>query len=141
MAALSERLRRDALGVEAFAVRGGRLAVLVYLLDDADSLLYPLRMAKAMVPLRLSRRYGGTPYATGMWFSALAETVFGRDKLARVRRLKAEHDPRELLNPGNLGGPWLPLLPCLSLSRLIVWATACIGPLAALFPSPRRRSS
>ena len=140
MAALSERLRRDALGVEAFAVRGGRLAVLVYLLDDADSLLYPLRMAKAMVPLILSRRYGGAPYATGMWFSALAEAVFGRDKLARVRRLKTERDPRELLNPGNLGGPWLPLLPCLSLSRLIVWATACIGPLAALFPSPRRRS-
>lgn len=140
-AAMQKALRRDAFGLEAFAVRGGRLAVLVYILDDAAALLYPLRMAKAMVPMRLAARHGGSPYATGMWFSALGKAVFGADKHARVRRLKVELDTRELLNPGKLSGPWLPFLPFISLSRCILGATACLAPLAARLPSNHRRVS
>ncbi len=140
-AALAAALKRDALGVEAFGVRGGGLAVLVYILDDARALLYPLRMAKAMLPMRLAARHGGRPYATGMWFSALAGAVFGPDKLARVRRAKAERDARGLLNPGKLSGPGLPLAPFVSLSRCILAATACLGPLAALLPFKPRRAS
>ena len=140
-AALQNALRRDACGLEAFAVRGGRLAVLVYILDDAASLLYPLRMAKAMLPMCLAARHGGGPYATGMWFSALAKAVFGADKFARVRRMKASLDTRDLLNPGTLSGPRLPFLPLVSLSRCILAATACLAPLAARLPSNPRRVS
>lgn len=140
-AAMRAALAGDAFGLEAFAVRGGRLAVLVYILDDAGSPLYPLRMAKAMIPMRLAARHGGTPYATGMWFSALARAVYGPDKHDRVLRLKAALDARDLLNPGKLAGPWLPLLPFVNLSRCLLMATACLAPLASRLPSKRRRAS
>lgn len=140
-AALTAALARDGFGLEAFAVCGGKLAVLVYILDDAKALLYPLRMAKAMIPLRLASRHGGTPYATGMWFSALARTIYGPEKFAQVKRLKTRQDTRDLLNPGTISGPWLPFLPLISLSRCILWGTACLAPLAARLAYTRRRTA
>uniref|UniRef100_I2PX01 FAD/FMN-dependent dehydrogenase n=1 Tax=Desulfovibrio sp. U5L TaxID=596152 RepID=I2PX01_9BACT len=140
-AALTAALPGDCFGLEAFAVCGGKLAVLVYILDDAKTLLYPLRMAKAMIPLRLAIRHGGAPYATGMWFSALARTIYGQDKYKRIARLKTAQDSRDLLNPGTISGPWLPFLPFINLSRCILWATACLAPLAARLPCARRRAS
>ncbi|MEA4857133.1 FAD-binding oxidoreductase [Solidesulfovibrio sp.] len=138
---LTAALPDDAFGLEAFAVRGGKLAVLVYILDDAKALLYPLRMAKAMIPLRLAARHGGAPYATGMWFSALAKGIYGPDKYERIARLKTARDSRDLLNPGSIGGPWLPFLPIISLSRCILWGTACLAPLAARLSYTRRRAT
>lgn len=128
------------LGLEAFAVRGGRLAVLLYILDDAGALLYPLRMAKAMIPLRKALRHGGAPYAAGMWFAAMAERLFGAKKFAAVLRRKAERDPDGLLNPGTLPGPGLPLLPFLDLSKLILLGTALIAPLSARLTYTRRNA-
>jgi len=124
-------LPRDSFGIEAFAVKDGRFAVLVYMLDDAKALLYPVRMIKAMIPLRIAERHGGSAYATGMWFAAMADSVYGREKLRRVMRMKKEADPRDLLNPGKIGGPRLPFLSCINLSRCIVWATCLAAPLAS----------
>ncbi len=139
--AMRAALPKDDFGIEAFAVKGGCMAVLVYILDDAGALLYPLRMAKAMIPMRLAARHGGAPYATGMWFAALAKAVYGPDKLAAVRRLKAGRDAGDLLNPGKLDGPGLPFAPWVNLSRLIVAATAWLAPLAARLSSGSRRAA
>ena len=131
-------LPKDQLGLEAVAVRGDRLAVLVYILDDAGEPLYPLRLAKAMIPLRIALRRGGAPYASGMWFSALAGRLLGPGKYAGVRQLKDRLDAGRLLNPGTLDGPGLPYLPFLNLSRCILSGAACIAPLAARLSSKRR---
>ncbi len=134
-------LPKDELGLEAIAVRGGRLAVLVYILDDAGALLYPLRMAKALIPLRIAARHGGTAYASGMWFSALARKLFGPEKYNKVKHLKDRLDGRDLLNPGTIDGPRLPFLPFVSLSRCILAGTACIAPLAARLSYKHRNAS
>lgn len=128
----------DQLGLEAFSVRGGRLAVLTYILDDAGTLLFPLRMGKAMIPIRIAVRHGGSVYATGMWFNAMARDLFGPEKHEAVRRLKSVLDGCGLLNPGTLDGPGLPFLPFVSLSRCILAGTACIAPLSARLSSRRR---
>lgn len=138
---LEAALPKDRLGLEAFAVKGGSLAVLVYILDDAGALLYPLRMAKAMIPLRVAERHGGKAYASGMWFAALAGRIFGAGKLARAMRQKRKLDPRGLLNPGTLKGPGLPFLPFVSLSRLILLGTSLIAPLAARISYTRPNAS
>jgi FAD/FMN-containing dehydrogenase len=138
--AVQAALPRDVLGLEAFAVRNGSLAVLVYMLDDAGALLYPLRMGKAMIPLRLAQRHGGRVYASGMWFAAERRKLFGPDKFTAVARLKKRLDPHDLLNPGKTGGPGFPFLPFLSLSRLIVIGTAMIAPLSARLPYKRSKT-
>jgi len=138
---LTATLPKDKLGLEAFAVKGGRLAVLVYILDDAGALLYPLRMAKAMIPLHVAARHGGKAYASGMWFAAMAEKIFGPGKFARAKRQKQKLDPRGLMNPGKLKGPGLPFLPFVSLSRLILFGTALIAPVAARISYSRHNAS
>ena len=128
---LRKALPHDQLGIEAFAVKDRRLAVLVYLLDDAKSLLYPVRMIKAMIPLRIAQRHGGSAYATGMWFSAMAGSVYGPEKLRRVTLMKKETDPRNILNPGKIDGPKLRFLPFINLSRCIMLAAYLAAPLAS----------
>lgn len=134
-------LPKDKIGLEAVAVRDGRLAVLVYILDDARASLYSLRMAKAMIPHRIAIRHGGTAYASGMWLSALARTLFGPGKYIRVKQLKKRLDARGLLNPGTIDGPGVPYLPFVNLSRCIFSGAACIAPLAARLSSKRRGAS
>ncbi|MDR1855735.1 MAG: FAD-binding oxidoreductase [Desulfovibrio sp.] len=141
LADIAARLPRDRLGVEAFAVRGGTMAVLVYMLDDARSPIYPVRMVKAMVPLHVAARHGGRGYATGMWFAAAADAVFGREKARLVRARKAATDPEDMLNPCKTAGPALPFLPFVNLSRCILTATAVLEPLAGLVPAARPRSA
>ena len=127
---LKKKLDCDNFALEAFAVKDGRLAVLIYLLDDASALLYPLRMVKAMIPLQLALRHGGSAYASGMWFAALAASVYGEEKLRLVRRIKKDKDPLDLLNPGKIGGPGLPWLPFVNISRCILLASRLAAPLA-----------
>ena len=138
--AIQSALPKDLLGMEGFAVRNGRLAVLVYILDDAGALLYPLRMGKAMIPLGIAKRHGGSIYASGMWFAAERKKLFGTDKFNAVARLKRRLDKDELLNPGKTSGPSFPFLPFLSLSRLIVVGTAMIAPLSARLPYKRSKT-
>jgi len=126
----SRSLPKDKLAVEAIAAKGGRFAVLVFLLDDSRSLLYPLRMAKAMIPLRAALRNGGTIYAPGMWFAHLSRKFFGADKFRRVMFMKRLLDPKGLLNPGKIKGPGLPFIR-LDLSSLIYHGSNLIAPIAA----------
>jgi FAD/FMN-containing dehydrogenase len=138
--AIQSALPKDLLGLEAFAVRDGHLAVLVYILDNAGDLLYPLRMGKAMIPLRIAQRHGGSVYASGMWFAAERKKLFGKDKYTSVAQLKKRLDKHELLNPGKTSGPSFPFLPFLSLSLLIVYGTALIAPLSARLPYKRSKA-
>ncbi|MDR0827688.1 MAG: FAD-binding oxidoreductase [Desulfovibrio sp.] len=124
-------LPSDHFGVEAYAVKGRKLAVLVYIFDNAADFLYPLRMAKALIPLYTAIKHGGRPYATGMWFAAAAKYVYGEEKLGLVREIKKKTDPQNLLNPGKLEGPSLPFLPFLNLSRCILAAGKILAPVAA----------
>jgi FAD/FMN-containing dehydrogenase len=138
---IAAALPKDELGLEAFGVRGGQLAVLVYILDNARNTLYPLRMAKATIPLRIASRHGGGGYATGMWFAGLAKKIFGAEKLFRVEHRKRELDPDDLMNPGKLKGPALPFLSIINLSKLILFGTTMIAPLAARLPYGRSNAS
>jgi len=124
-------LPKDRLAIEGIVAGNGRIAILVYMLDDARSLLYPLRMAKAMIPLKAALRNGGTVYAPGMWFARHSRKFFGKVKHDRIRIMKRLLDPKGILNPGKIKGPRVPFLPGMDLSSLIYHASNLIGPLAA----------
>lgn len=134
-------ISKDIVGLEGFAIRGGRMAVLIYVLDNSGSLFYPLRMAKAMLPLQIATRHGGSMYASGMWFAAACQKLLGNDKHKEVSRLKKSVDPRHLLNPGKSSGPRFPFLPFLNLSRLILIGTALMAPISARLPYKRPKAS
>jgi len=124
-------LPKDRLALEGIAAAGKRIAILVSLLDDARSLLYPLRMSKAMIPLRSALRNAGSIYAPGMWFARHSRAFFGAARYERIQSVKQVLDPRGILNPGKINGPKVPFLPGADLSSLIYHGSNLIGPLAA----------
>jgi len=134
---IEARLARDLIGVEAFAVRGGRLAVLVYLLEDSRDRLFPVRMAKAMVPLRIALRHGGSIYSPALWLAFGTRRLFGEEKYRAVRAKKRLVDPQNLLNPGKLRAPRPRFLPLADLSTLIALGSTAIAPLARRLASRR----
>lgn len=130
-------LSRDLVGVEAVAVRGDRMAILCYVLDRGDGLLFPLRMAKAMLPLRVAQRYGGSVYAPGLWFASETKRFLGADKHRAFRERKAQVDPHGLLNPGKLETTLPRWFPVVSLSWAMSVGAALAAPISRRLPSRR----
>jgi FAD/FMN-containing dehydrogenase len=126
------------LGLEAVAAADGRLALLLYIADDAGSPLYPLRLPKAMIPLAAAKRHGGSAYSPGLWFAREARGLFGPDKYRRVMAMKKRLDPLGLLNPGKITGARVFGLPGLEISSLIGLGSALAAPLARRLAYRRR---
>ncbi len=131
-------LPRDRPGLEAFAMRGGRMAVLVYQLDSAKDFLSLFRMGKAMVPLHVATMLGGAVYSPGLWFCGRAKDVLGAGRLARLRELKRRVDPEGLMNTGKICGAGRGHLPYHLLSRLIWIGTLLSAPLSMLLSTRPR---
>jgi FAD/FMN-containing dehydrogenase len=126
------------LGLEAVATADGRLAMLIYIPDNAKSLLYPLRMPKAMIPLAVARRFGGSVYSPGLWFARHSKELFGPAKYRAVMELKKRLDPFNLLNPGKITGANVLGLPGVEISSLIGLAGILAAPLSRRLPYQRR---
>lgn len=112
-------LQRDLMGIEAFLLKGGQVAVLVYILDDAGSFLYQFRMAKALRPVRVAERGGGSLYTAGLWFASRSREILGGEKYDAVTRRKKSVDPKGLLNPGKIVPPRVKFLPLMDVSTLV----------------------
>ncbi len=131
--------RRPAPALEAFGARGGKLAVLVYALDDAGRWLYPLRLAGALAPVRAALRRGGTIYSPGLWFASGARRLFGDGRYRAVVAEKQRVDPAGLLNPGKVLRPRLRWLPFVDASRLVALGSALSAPISRRLPPPPAR--
>jgi FAD/FMN-containing dehydrogenase len=122
--------------LEAIGARGGRLAVLVYALDDARRWLYPLRLAGALAPVRAALRRGGTIYSPGLWFASGARRLFGDLRYRAVVAEKRRVDPAGLLNPGKILRPRLRWLPFVDASRLVALGSLLAAPVSRRLPAP-----
>ncbi|NOY86443.1 MAG: FAD-binding oxidoreductase [Deltaproteobacteria bacterium] len=130
-------LSRDLLGMEAFVVQNGQLAILVYILDDAGSFFYPFRMAKALRPISIAERHGGTLYNAGLWFASRSRRVLGKSRYAAFMKKKKIVDPKGLLNPGKIVPPKVKFLPFMDVSSLLYLSSWIASPISRLLVSRR----
>ena len=72
--------------------------------DERKALSYQLEFLLAFTVLKTALKYGGRPYSTGIYFSAWAEKVLGKERLEKIKIFKKEIDPRGILNPGKVIG-------------------------------------
>ncbi|MGD0659349.1 MAG: FAD-binding and (Fe-S)-binding domain-containing protein [Syntrophorhabdales bacterium] len=88
---------------------GGKPEVVILGFIPADQRKFSFNFVFGLVLtiLKIAVKHGGRAYSTGLYFSAEADKLLGKDRANRIRALKAELDPRSLMNPGKAVTPML----------------------------------
>lgn len=79
--------------------REPEVAVLGFIPSDQRKFTYNFVFGLALTIMKIARKNGGRPYATGLYFSKKADEVLGTERSDRLRNYKQEIDPKGLLNP------------------------------------------
>ena len=92
---------------EGVVIKKGRngkpeVVLLGFIPSDQRKFSYNFVFALTLSIIKIALKYGGRPYATGIYFSNMADRVLGRNRLERIRSLKKEADPQGILNPGKV---------------------------------------
>jgi Fe-S oxidoreductase/FAD/FMN-containing dehydrogenase len=98
---------RQPLVKEGVVIREGRngkpeVVLLGFIPSDQRKFSYNFVFALTLSIIKIAEKYGGRPYATGMYFAARADKVLGTDRLRRLKLLKKEVDPDGVMNPGKV---------------------------------------
>lgn len=88
--------------LEGFATNKREIVLLGFILHDERTFNFNLAFGLSLTVLKTAREFGGRPYATGLYFTNLAEEVLGRDAVEALRKFKKETDPHGLMNPGKV---------------------------------------
>ena len=83
----------------------------IYPADERHTFAYLAAIGFTKQLYDLGARYGGRPYGVGLWNTAYLSRLFSREKLAELRRRKAQLDPDNIMNPGKLYAAPFPLWP------------------------------
>ncbi len=96
---------------EGVLIREGRNAtgepevvILGFIPADQRRFTYNFVFPLSLTISRIAEKYGGRPYATGLYFSKMAPRVLGKARLATLKAFKAKADPQGILNPGKVVG-------------------------------------
>ncbi len=127
---IEKDLSNDTIGMEAVVVNDNKIAVLVYIHDNAKSFFYQVRMAKALRPLGIALRYGGSFYTAGLWLANNSKELFGLKKYNYIVKAKKEKDAKFLLNPGKIISPKIRQIPFLNLCFLMNQILKLMSPIS-----------
>jgi len=94
---------------EAVVIRRGvqgepEVAILGFIPSDQRKFSYNFVFGLALTIMKAAEKYGGRPYATGLYFAKRAPRVLGKERARKIRSFKKEIDPKGLLNPGKVIG-------------------------------------
>lgn len=92
--------------------KDGRAEVVVlgFIPCDQRRFSYNFVFALALTVMKIAEKHGGRPYSTGLYFSAKARRILGKDRLRRLQGFKHQIDPQAIMNPGKvIGGGLLSL--------------------------------
>jgi Fe-S oxidoreductase/FAD/FMN-containing dehydrogenase len=92
---------------EGVIIRQGRegkpeVVILGFIPADQRKLSYNFVFGLVITIMKIAEKYGGRPYATGMYFATRAGEILGARRLERLKAFKKEVDPKGLLNPGKV---------------------------------------
>lgn len=69
---------------------------------DERKIAYNFMFALSLTIARIAGKHGGRPYATGLYFSGMANKILGREHVRMLREFKKKVDPGRLMNPGKV---------------------------------------
>jgi Fe-S oxidoreductase/FAD/FMN-containing dehydrogenase len=116
---------------EGVIVREGRdgqpeVVILGFIPSDQRKLGYNFIFGLSLTIFKIAEKYGGRPYATGLYFSRMAGKILGEKKAAILKEFKKKVDPKAILNPGKVfGGGLISLF--ISMARVLEPAIRPLG--------------
>jgi FAD/FMN-containing dehydrogenase len=121
-------LRKSKVAIEGTLSNDGTTSFMVWILDDERKRFsFTIGWHRSFQIASLAERFGGLPYAVGLWNSRHARTYYGDQIYDELKKLKKNLDPRNLMNPVKVfGGRVTP-------GRLSLGAGFTVGFLVALF--------
>jgi len=78
------------------------VVILGFIPSDQRKFSYNFVFGLVLTIMKIAAKYGGRPYATGLYFSKKAREVLGAERAARLQAFKKEVDPKAILNPGKV---------------------------------------
>jgi Fe-S oxidoreductase/FAD/FMN-containing dehydrogenase len=76
--------------------------ILGFIPSDQRKFTYNFVFGLVLSIMKIAKRYGGRPYAVGMYFTGKLDAILGRDRAKRMKAFKKEADRRRILNPGKV---------------------------------------
>jgi Fe-S oxidoreductase len=78
--------------------------ILGFIPSDQRKFSYNFVFGLVLTIMKIAEKYGGRPYATGLYFSKKADKVLGKERVLKLSDFKAQIDPAGIMNPGKVTG-------------------------------------
>ena len=96
---------------EGMLIRNGHNAkgepevvILGFIPADQRKFTYNFVFPLSLTIAGIAEKYGGRPYATGLYYTKMAPKILGKDRVKALKAYKAKVDPAGILNPGKVLG-------------------------------------
>jgi len=80
------------------------VVILGFIPSDQRKFSYNFVFSLSLTIMKIVKRHGGRPYATGLYFANKAKEALGTERAKNMLALKKKADPQNILNPGKVVG-------------------------------------
>ncbi|MFH1031547.1 MAG: FAD-binding and (Fe-S)-binding domain-containing protein [Chloroflexota bacterium] len=96
---------KEGIVIRPGADRQTEVTILGFIPSDQRRFSYNFVFSLALTIFKIAEKYGGRPYATGLYFKGQANKILGKERVKSLQEFKAREDPKNIMNPGKvLGG-------------------------------------
>lgn len=98
-------LRNSKVAIEGMISNDGIASFMVWILDDErKKFSFTIGWYRSFQIASLAERFGGLPYAVGLWNGRHARKYYGNDSYKNLKVMKKKLDPNKLMNPVKVFG-------------------------------------
>jgi len=98
-------LRKSKVAIEGTLSNDGNTSFMVWILDDErKKLSFTIGWQRSFQIASLAERFGGLPYAVGLWNGRHAKKYYGNQAYKELKVMKKKLDPKNLMNPVKVFG-------------------------------------
>jgi FAD/FMN-containing dehydrogenase len=103
--ATKKELRKSKVAIEGTLSSDGNASFMVWILDDErKSVSFTIGWQRSFRIAALAERFGGLPYAVGLWNGRHAKKFYGEKSFKQLKVMKKRLDPKNLMNPMKVFG-------------------------------------
>jgi glycolate oxidase len=114
-------LFEGSLRVEGELISSTHYSLLLYhpIKEPINDFKKTLLMLKINKHVLKSKKIGGFPYSTGLWFAGYYSQIYGKEMYKRYKDFKKKVDPKNISNPGKVCSPKMRIFPLFNLKFVI----------------------